>query len=117
MVAAVLAPLTLPAQNAPSNAFTTTNHTKPVAASLNRATHALLNPEMCKVKQAVASRAYIEYCLRVAPTEQPACPAGSQNEVLGATSSGFISYFEPLDCSWHVGEDPRQTASRLTAAK
>jgi hypothetical protein len=113
IVAAVSAPLSLPAQNAPSNSFTT--HSKPVPAVL-KPSHELFSPEMCKVKQPVASRAYIAYCMRVAPNDQPVCPANSQNEVLGATSTGFISYFEPLDCSYHVGEDPRQQHIARAAA-
>lgn len=105
IVAVVSAPLSLLGQSAPANSFTT--HTKPLPAIL-KPSHELLSAEMCKVKQPVASRSYIAFCMRVAPNDQPVCPANSQSEVLGATSTGFISYFEPLDCSYHVGEDPRQ---------
>lgn len=117
VAAAVMVPLSAFSQSAASRNFAESSHTKPVPALLGAPSHTLLNPEMCKVKQPVASRAYIDYCLRVAPNDQPACPANSQNELLGATSSGFISYFEPLDCSWHVGEDPRQKTSGLTAQR
>ena len=115
IVAVALGPIPLVAQSAPANSFSSTTHTKPLPAAL-KPSHALFSPEMCKVPQPVASRAYIAYCLRVAPNDQPTCSANSQNEVLGATSTGFISYFEPLDCSWHVGEDPRQQHVARAAA-
>ena len=107
LVAVMATPLSLVAQSTPSSNFSSPTHTRPLSAEL-KPSHALFSPEMCKVQQPVASRAYIAYCMRVAPGDQPTCPANSQNELLGATSSGFISYFEPLDCSYHVGEDPRQ---------
>ena len=107
IVVVMATPLSLVAQSNPSSNFSSPTHTRPLSTAL-KPSHALFSPEMCKVQQPVASRAYIAYCLRVAPNDQPACPANSQNELLGATSSGFISYFEPLDCSYHVGEDPRQ---------
>lgn len=107
LLAVIATPLSLVAQSAPSSNFSSPTHNRPLSAAL-KPSHALFSPEMCKVQQPVASRAYIAYCLRVAPNDQPVCPANSQSELLGATSSGFISYFEPLDCSYHVGEDPRQ---------
>ena len=39
--------------------------------------------------------------------QDAAGPAGSDQQKAWADSSGYGSYFEVLDCSWHAGQDPR----------
>lgn len=48
---------------------------------------------------------YIDYCIRNAPNAKPSCPAPAS--VKSNVSHGRASYFEPLDCTWHMGNDPR----------
>ena len=115
-IAIALTPLMLTAENEAPPTNSSYPQTKHLAAAL-KPNHSLLTPDMCKVRQPVASSGYIAFCLRAAPSDHPMCPADSRREMFGATSSGLTTYFEPLDCSWHVGRDPRQSGSRLTAVK
>lgn len=72
----------------------------------------LRTPDMCKIPQPVASSSYIDYCMRVSPSQHPSCPAGTDRQKAWADSSGYGSYFEVLDCSWHAGQDPRRHGLR-----
>lgn len=105
---AALTPVLLLAESS-SSTTGRTSHVKQV--SLTRRP-VLRTPGMCKVPQPVASSSYVEYCMRVSPNEHPSCPAGSDQQKAWADSSGYGSYFEVLDCSWHAGQDPRPHSLR-----
>ena len=57
-------------------------------------------PAMCSTptKEHVGAF-YVKYCQKNAPNVIPTCPAP------GPELDGF--YFEPYDCRWHMGQDPR----------
>lgn len=66
-------------------------------------------PEMCKVKQpAPVSAGYIHYCMDVSENKVPSCI--NTTPPPPSTKPGVapkVVYFEPLDCAWHDGKNPR----------
>lgn len=67
------------------------------------------------------SQAYIAYCEKTAPAAHPSCPV--PESVSSAHLKGMPNlpyqgadgkpmprgkYFEPLDCRWHIGPNPRK---------
>jgi hypothetical protein len=72
-------------------------------------------PEMCSQLQWHATKRFVTYCLKQAPTAEPAClaPRGPvPTEILQRAKdprmAGMI-YFEPHDCAYHAGLDPRKS--------
>lgn len=74
--------------------------------------------EMCTVRQPVASQGYIRFCIAKSPNKSPHCPLAGHDprEAMWAAqaSSRDEAYFEILDCSWHSGQNPRDSLRRAT---
>ncbi len=67
-------------------------------------------PAMCSKPAAkYVGEGYIAYCLKNAPTVTPACPAAPERPqyILNQNWRVLGAYYEPLDCKWHMGHDPR----------
>lgn len=69
------------------------------------------SPAMCSVpsKDNVDLK-YIRYCLTFAPKAAPACPAAMKARENRWRDREEGSYFEPFDCTWKPGTDPRKAA-------
>lgn len=72
------------------------------------------SPAMCSVPSTdMVDGKYIRYCMQFAPGVTPKCPAPPASKTHWRNrwkAQVGEAYFEPYDCSWKPGTDPRKAA-------